>query len=68
MSSLFRTRHYWIENATAFNHAYNDSGLFVFYGSAHPTQLADLVSVLTTEIKRMTLPIQEVSVEHRGLQ
>lgn len=55
-------RHYWIENATAFNHAYADTGLFVIYGSAHPSKLTDLVVVLTAEMKRMALAVDKVSL------
>jgi hypothetical protein len=32
-------------SATAYNHAYGDSGIFCINASAHPNQLADLVQV-----------------------
>ena len=53
-------RHFWIENATAFNHAYSDTGLFGIYGSAHPSKVADLVFVLTNEIKQMAGAVEWV--------
>ncbi|KAK6194779.1 hypothetical protein SNE40_000339 [Patella caerulea] len=43
-------RYHWIYNATAFNHAYNDSGLFCIYASAHPSQLRELVGVVIKEL------------------
>ncbi|XP_067944703.1 mitochondrial-processing peptidase subunit alpha-like [Watersipora subatra] len=55
-------RHFWIENATAFNHSYADSGLFIFYGSAHPHRLADLTAVLSAEFKRMTEKIDKADL------
>ncbi len=38
-------RHHWMYSATAYNHAYGDSGIFCINASAHPNQLADLVQV-----------------------
>jgi processing peptidase subunit alpha len=32
-------------SATAYNHAYADSGIFCINASAHPSQLADLAQV-----------------------
>ena len=43
-------RFHWIHNATCYNHAYEDSGLFCIHASSHPDQLADLVDVITKEI------------------
>ncbi|XP_059165431.1 mitochondrial-processing peptidase subunit alpha-like [Physella acuta] len=43
-------RHIWIENATAYNHAYDDSGLFCIHASSHPSKLRDLVEVILREI------------------
>ena len=59
---LLYSRHHWIESATSFNHAYADTGLFLFYGSADPSKLTDLVKVLTSELKHMTESIEEVCI------
>lgn len=32
-------RYHWIHTATAYNHAYEDSGLFCIHASAHPSQV-----------------------------
>ncbi|ELU13518.1 hypothetical protein CAPTEDRAFT_155657 [Capitella teleta] len=45
-------RLHWIESATAYNHAYADSGIFCIHASAHPSQLRDLTEVVTTELVR----------------
>ena len=37
-------------SATAFNHAYADSGVFCINSSAHPTQLRALVQVIVHEL------------------
>ena len=46
-------RHHWMYNATAFNHAYTDSGLFCIYSSAHPSQLRELCDVIVRELTAM---------------
>ena len=38
-------RHHWMYSATAYNHAYADSGIFCINASAHPSQLPELVQV-----------------------
>ncbi|ESN93385.1 hypothetical protein HELRODRAFT_186101 [Helobdella robusta] len=43
-------RHHWIHNATAFNHAYNDSGLFCIHASSHPSSLKELTDVILREL------------------
>lgn len=43
-------------NATAYNHAYADSGLFCIHASATPTHVRDMVDVLTREIVAMAGP------------
>lgn len=49
-----------MENATAINHAYSDTGLFTFYGNCHPSKLADLVMVLAAEMRAMANPADQV--------
>lgn len=45
--------HHWIHNATAFNHAYNDTGLFCVHASTHPNSLKELTEVITKELVNM---------------
>ena len=39
-------RHHWMYSATAFNHAYNDTGLFCISASAPPEQLNETTQVM----------------------
>lgn len=43
-------RFHWIHNATAYNHAYHDGGLFCIHASAHPSSLRELVEVIVREL------------------
>lgn len=47
-------KYHWMYNATAYNHAYLDSGLFCIHASAPPTYARELVEVITKEIVAMT--------------
>ena len=38
-------RYHWMYSATAYNHAYNDSGIFCIIASCHPNQLQELTQV-----------------------
>lgn len=53
-------------NATAYNHAYADTGLFCIHASATPGHVRDMVDVLTREIVAMTGPTgdKELKVSH----
>ncbi|XP_043662170.1 mitochondrial-processing peptidase subunit alpha [Drosophila teissieri] len=46
-------RYHWMYSATAYNHAYADSGLFCVHGSAPPQHMNDMVEVLTREMMGM---------------
>ncbi|KAH8407496.1 hypothetical protein KR222_003270 [Zaprionus bogoriensis] len=46
-------RYHWMYSATAYNHAYVDTGLFCIHGSAPPQHLRDMVEVLTRELLNM---------------
>ncbi|GAB0092781.1 mitochondrial-processing peptidase subunit alpha [Sergentomyia squamirostris] len=46
-------RYHWMYSATAFNHAYNDSGLFCIHASAPPSHVRSMVEVLTKELVTM---------------
>lgn len=43
-------RFHWIHNATAYNHSYNDAGVFCVHASADPSSLKDLVEVVVREL------------------
>ena len=47
-------RHHWMYSATAFNHAYEDTGLFCISASAPPEQLTE-----TTQVFHFIFPIYE---------
>ena len=47
-------RYHWMYSATAYNHAYNDSGIFCIHASCHPSQMQDLTQVLLRELVAIT--------------
>ncbi|TRY63141.1 hypothetical protein TCAL_00342 [Tigriopus californicus] len=47
-------RYHWMYSATAFNHAYGDSGLFCITASAPPQNLGDMTQVITHEMAKLT--------------
>jgi len=47
-------RHHWMYSATAFNHAYNDTGLFCISASAPPEQLNETAQVILREFAKLT--------------
>lgn len=46
-------RYHWMYSATAFNHSYNDSGLFCIHASAPPKNVKNMVEVVTRELVTM---------------
>ncbi|XP_065076919.1 mitochondrial-processing peptidase subunit alpha [Ochlerotatus camptorhynchus] len=46
-------RYHWMYSATAYNHAYGDSGLFCIHATAPPTHVRSLVEVITRELYTM---------------
>ncbi|XP_046644649.1 mitochondrial-processing peptidase subunit alpha-like [Daphnia pulicaria] len=63
-------RYHWMHNATAYNHAYADSGVFCIHASSHPSQLRELVDVITRELVAMAGIIEhsELSRAKKQLQ
>lgn len=45
-------------SATAYNHAYTDTGLFCIHASAEPKYVRDMVKVIVFEIANMANNIQ----------
>jgi len=52
-------RYHWMYSATAYNHAYNDSGIFCILASCHPQQLQEMTQVLTREFVAITGEISD---------
>merc|ERR1711935_663562 len=50
-------QYHWIQNATAFNSPYSDSGLFGVFGSSAPQDANSLVQVLAEQMAKMAGPI-----------
>ena len=57
-------RYHWMYSATAFNHAYMDSGVFCISSSAHPQQIGAMAQVIVHELAVLAsgkISIQSVS-------
>lgn len=46
-------RFHWINHASATNHSYADSGIFCIHAACDPSQLRELVEIVTTELVAM---------------
>lgn len=46
-------RYHWMYSATAYNHAYADTGLFCIHASAPPNHVRDMVEVISRELVAM---------------
>lgn len=46
-------RYHWMYSATAYNHAYNDTGLFCIHASSPPKHVREMVEVITKELVTM---------------
>lgn len=46
-------RYHWMYSATAYNHAYMDTGLFCIHASAPPSHVRSMVEVITKELVAM---------------
>lgn len=47
-------KYHWMYSATAYNHAYNDSGVFCIHASCHPQSLEEITQVLVKEFVAIT--------------
>lgn len=47
-------RYHWMYSATAYNHAYMDTGLFCIHASAPPSHVRGMVEVITKELVNMS--------------
>ncbi len=60
-------RQHWMWSATAYNHAYSDSGLFCIHAAAHPSQLRELVEVIVKEFVGMGGRVETQELEVRWI-
>ncbi|XP_054162372.1 arginine--tRNA ligase, cytoplasmic-like [Oppia nitens] len=61
-------KHHWMYSATAYNHAYNDSGLFCIHASANPQQLREMINVIIGETINMTRGTNPVELDRAKSQ
>jgi processing peptidase subunit alpha len=61
-------RHHWMFSATAYNHAYMDSGLFCIHASAPPANVYEMVEVIVKELVNMAAALgqPELQVPHEN--
>lgn len=52
-------RYHWMYSATAYNHAYADTGLFCIHASSTPTHVKEMVEVVVHELVTMAGNISE---------
>merc|ERR1711934_167943 len=52
-------KHGWVQNATAFNSCYSDSGLFGIYGASDARNVPSLVQVMTEQLVGMSGPVTD---------
>lgn len=63
-------KYHWMFSATAYNHSYNDDGLFCIHASSPPEHVKEMIHVLTREMTAMTktVPDEELSRAKKQLQ
>lgn len=52
-------RHHWLYSATAYNHAYADTGLFCIHASSTPNYVKEMVEVIVKELVAMAGPLMD---------
>ncbi|VDN08142.1 unnamed protein product [Thelazia callipaeda] len=61
-------RHHWMYNATAFNHAYKDSGIFHIHSSSDPSRVGEAVEVILKEFLRLTEGVEKEELNRAKTQ
>lgn len=61
-------RYHWINNATAYNVAYDDTGLFFIHASSHPDNLNHLTDVITMELANTSGRVREEELNRAKTQ
>ncbi|GLV41112.1 uncharacterized protein CBL_04636 [Carabus blaptoides fortunei] len=61
-------RFHWMYSATAYNHAYADTGLFCIHASAPPTHVREMVEVIVRELVAMAGSVSEQELRRAKTQ
>lgn len=61
-------RYHWLYSATAYNHAYNDTGLFCIHASSTPSHIREMVEVLVHEMVSMSSNISSNELDRAKKQ
>ncbi|XP_047350936.1 mitochondrial-processing peptidase subunit alpha [Vespa velutina] len=61
-------RYHWLYSATAYNHAYTDTGLFCIHASSTPSHIRELVEVIVHELVSMSSNISNSELERAKKQ
>lgn len=61
-------RYHWMYSATAYNHAYSDTGLFCIHASSPPNQLREMVEVIVREMVAMGGSVSEQELRRAKTQ
>ncbi|XP_074041811.1 mitochondrial-processing peptidase subunit alpha [Leptinotarsa decemlineata] len=61
-------RYHWMYSATAYNHAYSDSGLFCIHASSPPTHVRDMVEVIVKELVAMAGNVTDQELQRAKTQ
>lgn len=61
-------RYHWMFSATAYNHAYADTGLFCIHASAPPTHIREMVEVIVREMVAMAGEVSEQELQRAKTQ
>ncbi|KAJ2946486.1 hypothetical protein O0L34_g12534 [Tuta absoluta] len=61
-------RYHWMFNATAYNHAYGDTGLFCIHSASPPNRLYDTTLVIARELANMAGKVGETELKRAKTQ
>ncbi|KAM3966585.1 mitochondrial-processing peptidase subunit alpha [Aphomia sociella] len=61
-------RYHWMFNATAYNHAYGDTGLFCVHSASPPNRIYDTTIVIARELANMAGKVGEVELRRAKTQ
>ncbi|PNF36735.1 Mitochondrial-processing peptidase subunit alpha, partial [Cryptotermes secundus] len=61
-------RHHWMFSATAYNHAYMDTGLFCIHASSPPANVHEMVEVIVKELVNMAGALGEPELQRAKRQ
>ncbi|KAF6204586.1 hypothetical protein GE061_018746 [Apolygus lucorum] len=61
-------RYHWMFSATAYNQTYSDTGLFYIHASAPPSNVSNIVDVLTNEMSAMAGDVDEEELRRAKTQ